>query len=427
MGNKKGISILGDDRSMKKILVRGPALTQSGYGEHTRVLLRSLKKRPDLFDIYLICTGWGATSWLWEDNEERRWIDSLLAKTIAYMQSNGQFDVSAQVTIPGEWEKLAPINIGVTAGVETTKISPQWVEKSLLMDKIIVVSGHSKYAFDNTEYEAVVNTTGEKIKVKTKCPIEVVNFPVKKFKSKKLKMDLKHDFNFLVVSTWIPRKNLENTIKWFVEEFKDKEVGMVIKTSTAKNSLRDRNITKNRLKELLKNYEDRKCTINLVHGDMTEQEMSGLYKHPQIKCLVNIAHGEGFGLPIFEAVYSGLPVVSINWGGQLDYLCMPTKQKNGKIKMKTMFETVSYDIRPVQKEAVWDSVIQKDSAWAFAREWDYKKALKAVFKNTDMVESRAKKLQKHVLKNFSEDVIYEKMISHFSEEENAESSNVLTI
>ena len=295
------------------------------------------------------------------------------------------------------------------------------------MDKIIVVSEHSKYAFDNTEYEAVVNTTGEKIKVKTKCPIEVVIFPVKKFKSKKLKMDLKHDFNFLVVSTWIPRKNLENTIKWFVEEFKDKEVGMVIKTSTAKNSLRDRNITKNRLKALLKNYEDRKCTINLVHGDMTEQEMSGLYKHPKIKCLVNIAHGEGFGLPIFEAVYSGLPVVSINWGGQLDYLCMPTKQKNGKIKMKTMFETVSYDIRPVQKEAVWDSVIQKDSAWAFAREWDYKKALKAVFKNTDMVESRAKKLQKHVLKNFSEDVIYEKMISHFSEEESAESSNVLTI
>jgi len=36
----------------KKILVRGPALSQSGYGEHARMVLRALKEREDLYRPY---------------------------------------------------------------------------------------------------------------------------------------------------------------------------------------------------------------------------------------------------------------------------------------------------------------------------------------------------------------------------------------
>ena len=34
----------------KKILVKGPVLSQSGYGEQARFALRALKSREDLFD-----------------------------------------------------------------------------------------------------------------------------------------------------------------------------------------------------------------------------------------------------------------------------------------------------------------------------------------------------------------------------------------
>ena len=34
----------------KKIFVRGPVLSQSGYGEQSRFTLRALKSREDLFD-----------------------------------------------------------------------------------------------------------------------------------------------------------------------------------------------------------------------------------------------------------------------------------------------------------------------------------------------------------------------------------------
>ena len=99
----------------KKILVRGPVLSRSGYGEQARFALRSLRKHEDRFDIYLINTNWGATGWTAQDDEERQYVDFLIQKTFHYTQSKGQFDISLQVTIPNEWERLAPVNVGYTS------------------------------------------------------------------------------------------------------------------------------------------------------------------------------------------------------------------------------------------------------------------------------------------------------------------------
>ena len=394
---------------MKKVLVRGPAISQSGYGEHTRFVLRSLRSHPDIFDVYLINVNWGQTGWIFEDTEERRWMDFLLSKTIQHTQQGGQFDISLQVTIPNEWEKLAPVNIGVTAGIETTKIAPGWVEKSLQMDKIIVVSEHAKFGFDNTEYPATNNGTGEQFLAKSTCPIEVVGYPVKNIEPVNLDLDLKHDFNFLTVGTWIARKNLERTITWFVEEFYDQEVGLIVKTSLAKNCLRDRTFAHQRLQELLKEHTDRKCEVYLLHGDMSESEMTGLYQHPQVKAMISLSHGEGFGLPLFEAAYNGLPVIAPNWSGQVDFLHMPVKDKKGKVKNKAMFSEIAFDIKPIQPEAHWEGVIQKDSMWCFPKEWNYKKTLRQVHKNIGAAKSDAKKLQKWVQETFEESVQYQKL------------------
>ena len=38
----------------KKIVVRGPVLSMSGYGEQTRFAVRALRKHEDKFDIYII-------------------------------------------------------------------------------------------------------------------------------------------------------------------------------------------------------------------------------------------------------------------------------------------------------------------------------------------------------------------------------------
>ena len=305
----------------KTVLIKGPVLTRSGYGEQTRFLLRALRTREDLFDLYIQPLSWGQTSWLAEDNDERKWIDNCVEKTIAHMHHNNGafFDASIQVTIPNEWENIAPINIGYTAGIETTRIPHEWILKANEMDKIIVISNHAKYGFAESKYSALNNVTNETVVLETTTPIDVVNYPAKKFEqTSDLSLNLDYDFNFLTIAQMGPRKNLPNTIKWFIEEFRNEEVGLVIKSNIAKNSLSGRLAQFSTLKHMISSFGERKCKVYLLHGDMTDKEMHALYVHPKIKSFLLLTHGEGYGLPTFEAVYTGLPTVTTGWSGQLD-------------------------------------------------------------------------------------------------------------
>ena len=156
----------------KKVLVRGPALSQSGYGEHTRFVLRALRKQEHLLDIHVLPTKWGETGWLSIDDDEREWIDTKVNESIPHLHNKIPYDLSVQVTIPNEWENIASVNIGVTAGIETNKVCPLWIQKANLMDKIITISQHSKSGF-NTSYTGQNSQTGEMMKLECITPIEI--------------------------------------------------------------------------------------------------------------------------------------------------------------------------------------------------------------------------------------------------------------
>ena len=135
----------------KKIFVRGPILSQSGYGEQARFALRALRSRQDIFDIYISPIPWGKTGWVWEDSEFRQWMDSRIVETqILIQQQQMNPDISLQITIPNEFERLCPVNIGYTAGIETSKVSGTWLQKGNDMNKILVVSNHAKTTYVNT-------------------------------------------------------------------------------------------------------------------------------------------------------------------------------------------------------------------------------------------------------------------------------------
>ena len=147
----------------KKIFVRGPVLSQSGYGEQSRFALRALRSREDLFDIYIQPTPWGQTGWVWENSEFRQWIDERISITATLIQQKQiQPDISLQITIPNEFQKICPVNIGYTAGIETTKVAPEWLQKGNDMDKILVVSQHAKDSYVNTVAQAKNFSDGNK-------------------------------------------------------------------------------------------------------------------------------------------------------------------------------------------------------------------------------------------------------------------------
>lgn len=424
---------------MKRIYVRGPVLTRSGYGEQARFALRALRSRPDLFDVYIEPINWGKTNWIAEDTEERQWIDQAIYKASQAAANRVSFDATLQITIPNEFEKLAPINIGYTAGIETNRIEPVWIEKSNLMDKLIVVSNHAKSGFDNSVYNAQNNKTGE-INNNFRClvPVEAVNYAVRDCEPETIDLNFDYDFNFLVMSQWGIRKNMKKTIQWFINEFHKDEVGLVLKTNIMDNSIMDREKTNYKIMGILEEEDEkkpgRKCKIYLLHGDMTEGELNSLYNHKQIKALINLAHGEGFGLPMFEAAYNSLPVITIGWGGQTDFLYAPYyDKKKKKTHIKPYFANVSYDIKPVQKEAVWKGVLKEDSMWAFPHQQKYKDKIRDVYKNYGVYKKQANLLNKHIRENFSEEKMYAKFVdsvmSTFSKnsEEEQESEQIMVL
>tara|TARA_B100000700_G_scaffold328641_1_gene447160 strand:+ start:294 stop:1553 length:1260 start_codon:yes stop_codon:yes gene_type:complete len=371
-----------------KILLRGPVLTRSGYGEQCRFALRSLRSRSDLFEIFVHPLQWGATSWTNERDAERTWIDSAIEKTLAYMQGGGTFDMTVQVTIPNEWEKMSPRDIGYTAGIETTRTAHQWIQKGNEMDNIIVVSNHSKMVYEKTAYQGQNSRTGEMVELKLTTPVDVVNYPVKEFEKVEVDLDVSTSFNFLCVAQFSPRKNLNNTVKWFIEEFRDNEdVGLILKSNIAKNSLMDRERYYSQLRSYARQQGEHKCKFYLLHGDMTDAEVHNLYNHDKTDALIALAHGEGFGLPMFEAAYSGMPVVATGWSGQLDYLINKETGRN-------RFYSVDFDLQPVQDEVVWEGVIVKDSMWAYSREQSAKQQMRQCYYDLTS-DSREETLKTH--------------------------------
>ena len=408
----------------KKIVIRGPILTRSGYGEQTRFAYRSLKSRPDLFEVYLLPTGWGNTSWITDDTEERRQIDKDISTTTAYInncQQNGinPFDASVQVTIPQEWERICPKNIGYTAGTETTAISFKWVEKSNEVDKIIAVSNHTKDGFINTVYEGR-DKTGRPIQAKCTTPVDVVNFPAKAVEAEQLDFEPETKFNFLVVAQWSERKNMASTLQGFLRQFNhNPDVGLIIKTNLAKNCLLDREACYNRLKQHLNAYDKaplddkpRQCKVYLLHGGITDEQMHGLYRHPKVHALINLAHGEGFGLPMFEAAQAGLPIIAPNWGGQKDYMNVRigTNRKTGRKKnkkthsrLKFLGTSVDYEVKRIQESAAWENILIPESSWCYPNEKRYQAALKRVYTNYNRATNDAETLKEHIETNFAEE------------------------
>jgi len=384
----------------KKIFVIGPVLSQSGYGEQSRFALRALRSKEDIFDIYIQPINWGETGWKWEDNEFRRWMDERIAITAQSVAEKVlQPDISLQITIPNEFKKIAPINLGYTAGIETNRVAPIWLEKGNEMDKILVVSEHAKTTYVETVATAENTQTGEEFPYRLEVPVEVVHERTQKAEPEEIpNFELKNNFNFLIVSQMGPRKNMENAIRWWVEEFIDQKVGLVVKTAFKGSSQIDREFTQKYFKKLLESYPNRKCTVSILHGDLTDGQMAWLYRHEKIKSIVNIAHGEGFGLPLFEAAEAALPIITIPWGGQQDFLIHGGKE---------YFQPVEFAVQPIQQEAVWDGVLDKTSMWAYADQGSYKMALRKMKKSWKSAKKRAEKLKPLVEEKFSKEKLYE--------------------
>ena len=101
----------------KPLLVfQAPIATRSGYGDHSRDILKSLFDL-DRYDIKVVPTRWGNTP---QDqiNPQTEFGKKILESLAT--QVDRQPDIFIQVSVANEFRKVGKYNIGITAGVETT-------------------------------------------------------------------------------------------------------------------------------------------------------------------------------------------------------------------------------------------------------------------------------------------------------------------
>jgi glycosyltransferase involved in cell wall biosynthesis len=349
---------------MKNVLIRGPLLSGSGYGEHTRQIFQFCETRKD-WNVFTQILPWGITPWNVNSTDDHGIYGRIMEKSMPF---NGKFDLTIQVQLPNEWDpSLGKINVGVTAGVETDRCSQEWAtthrEK---MDLLIVPSEHAKSTIK-------MSGTGNE-----KTPIAVVpeaffpellgpatNDPL---------LHLTTSKNFLMIGTLTAddpgadRKNLVIGIKWFLEKFSNNsDVGLIIKTSKGRDTTIDRQLVRNLLSQI-----KRKCNVKnppkiyMLHGAMTRQEMANVYKSPKIAAFLSTTRGEGFGLPLLEAAVAGIPIVATGWSAHTEFLSGDS------------FLDVTYDLHQIPANKVDNNIFVTGAKWAEAREGNFKKKMQYV-------------------------------------------------
>ena len=323
---------------MKPILVvTGPVATRSGYGSHSRDLVRALVAM-DKFDIHINSLKWGNTpmnALNSEDSNDKLILDRIMTDGNLPRQP----EIHIQISVPNEFTPMAKYNIGVTAGIETTSPKPEWIEGLNRMNFNIVPSSFSKKIFQDTVYDKMDENTKQKVgELKVEKPIEVLFEGVDTNIFKKTSefsedfvnemKNIKESFVFLYTGHWLQgklgqdRKDTGMLVKTFLETFKNKSIqpALLLKTSGATFSIIDRNEIKEKIESIKNTVSGKLPNIYFLHGDLTDREMNELNNHPKVKAHISFTHGEGFGRPLLEATLSKKPVIASNWSGHTDFL-----------------------------------------------------------------------------------------------------------
>tara|TARA_R110001592_G_scaffold45053_4_gene144257 strand:- start:2234 stop:3526 length:1293 start_codon:yes stop_codon:yes gene_type:complete len=398
------------------IIISCPASSRSGYGNHSRDLIRSLIAL-DKFNIKVLDQRWGTCPRTELSRKENK---DILNITTSNQQIDKQPDIWMQVTVPNEFQAVGKYNIGITAGIETDRVSPQWLEGMNKMDMNIVPSNHSARAFTCT-YDKIDQNTKKIVETLANTkPIEVlfegVDTEVYNKKSEIEKSvaetldSIEEDFCFILCGHWMngefthDRKDVGGTIHTFLSTFTKlssrNQPALVIKTGIG-FSVPEEIILKKKISDLRNNFtaaNKRVPNVYIVWGDLTDKEMNSLYNHSKIKAMVSFTHGEGYGRPLAEFSLTGKPVIAPGWSGHVDFL-----SEHGIL--------MEGELRQVHPSVVWEEVIVAESNWFYINYQFASSVMNDVHKNYKKHLEKTRKQSQYMKVNFS----LEKMTESFGD------------
>ena len=206
--------------------------------------------------------------------------------------------------------------------------------------------------------------------------------------SKHYSLGTTKEFRFLHVSSCFPRKGAEALLEAFGQAFsREDDVTLVIKTFDNPHNTISESLAAHQ-----KNRHDFPQVI-IIKEDLDEGSLKSIYE--QCDVFVAPSCAEGFGLPLAEAMLSGMPAIVTNWSGQNDFC----DSKNSWL--------VDYHYAHAKTHFGLYS-----SAWANIYVDDLAKNMKmAVQTSNDLRSEMARKGREKILSDFTWSAVAERSIS----------------
>lgn len=183
---------------------------------------------------------------------------------------------------------------------EETKIPDSWVSMFNQLDGVFAISNYVK---------------GVLLSCGVTSPIRVIplgiDFDLNRKSQIKIPITTNKKFIFLNVSSAFPRKGLDILFDAYFNEFNEQDdVCLIIKSFP--------NIH-NRTREILGNIKKKHSPeVHYIEEEnMPPETLISLYQSAD--CFVSPTRGEGFGLPVAEAMFYKVPVIVTDIGGHRDY------------------------------------------------------------------------------------------------------------
>jgi len=328
-----------------KVIAYLPYASLSGYGLRSYDLLRSLiELKSEDWDLSIVSMQFGRSPQ--RDLDVSDPINKkIIDQTIGGDQvQNKQWDIAIFCTVPSELVnvKIAKFQVLFTASIESTLCSSEFIQGCNSLDLIVCSSQHGANVLLNSTYDQRDQNNNIVGQLKVTKPvvtmfegIDVTKFDRKNpqvFDFKTEGLDVTEENLFLVSGMWLQgaftepyshdRKHIGTTIKVFLETFKDQKSkpGLVLKVNCGTYSHMDLDYTKERIDEIRKTVKGDLPNIYLIHGNLPEEKLIGLYQNPKIKALIAVgAEGWGRGIPEFICSTSK-PAIVPSYGGVLDYI-----------------------------------------------------------------------------------------------------------
>ena len=201
-------------------------------------------------------------------------------------------------------------------GWEESKFPPQYTQGfNTKLTMVLAMSNYVKNLLKNNGVYIPIVTTG----IVVEDTSHILSAP--------FSFTLPQGFKLLHISSSFPRKGTEILLEMFTQ-LKSKDTALIIKTfPNPHNNI----LTQLKAKKFipLKTYEEnitlytnQENSILLINKDISQNQLKYLYENSN--ALVAPSFGEGFGLPLAEAMLHQLPVITTAYSGQTDFCTQET-------------------------------------------------------------------------------------------------------